>query len=290
MTLAVNARLVNPSMAADGKRLLATTETDQHEIWTVPLGPDPEANGRAAVRLLDGSGDPFWTQVSRDGSTLLFNSSAAGSRNLWTMHLDGPASPRQITFMSSNALTHSALSPDGTRVAYASHQTGVSKIWAASIDGSDAVQLTDGPAQDFWPTWSADADGSLSDRSAAENRSSGRCRAPAARPSPSLARAVFEASGPPSTTGSSTGRPVSLQVCDADSGKVLLTVPAGDLTWTLPTWSPDGRFFSAMREESRETVRSGSSMRTRASGDWRRSFPRDSTRSSARAGVRAEKA
>lgn len=42
-----------------------------------------------------------------------------------------------------------------------------------------------------------------------------------------------------------------IQVFDADSGKVLLTVPAGDLMWTLPAWSPDGRSFSAIREERR---------------------------------------
>jgi len=250
LTLAVNARLVNPSLAADGKRLLATTETDQHEVWRVPLGPDPEANGRDAVRLLDGSGDPFWTQVSRDGSTLLYNSAAAGKRNLWTMPLDGRASSRQITFMSRDELTHSALSPDGSRVSYASHQTGVSKIWVASVDGSNAVQLTDGPAQDFWPTWSADsrwiAFGSLrsGDPQLWKVPSAGGDAAPITREggfrgdwSPVDNRIVYWKAG-------------QLQVSDADSGKILLTVPAGDLTWTLPAWSPDGRFFSAMREEA----------------------------------------
>jgi Tol biopolymer transport system component len=41
-----------------------------------------------------------------------------------------------------------------------------------------------------------------------------------------------------------------LQIADADGGKVFLTIPAGDLTWTMPVWSPDGRQFSAMREEA----------------------------------------
>jgi Tol biopolymer transport system component len=157
LTLAAGTRFVHPAVAANARRLVATTETDQHEVWSVPLGPDPESNGRNAVRLLDASGDPFWAQVSRDGATLLFNSTASGSRNLWTMPLDGAASPRQITFLSGNVLTHSSLSPDGARVAYASHQTGASKIRAANVDGSNAVQLTDGPAQDFWPIWSNDS-------------------------------------------------------------------------------------------------------------------------------------
>jgi len=252
LTLAVNSRFVDPSVAANGKRLLATTETDQREVWKVPLGQDPVTNGRNAVRLLDSSGDPFWTQVSRDGSTLLFNSSAAGSRNLWTMPLDGHAS-RQITFLSGDVVTHSALSPDRSRVAYASHQTGLSKIWVASVDGSNAIQLTDGPAPDFWPAWSPDgrwiAFGSLrgGDPQLWKVASTGGKAEAITREggfrgdwSPVDNRIVFWKAG-------------QLQVAASDSGKVLLKIPAGDLTWTLPVWSPDGRYFSAMREEAHES-------------------------------------
>lgn len=253
LTLADNTRFVGPHVAADGKRLLATTETSQHEVWRIPLGSDPEANGRNAVRLLDGAGDPFWTQVSRDGSTLLFNSRAAGTRNLWTMPLGG-GSARQITFLAGNAPTHSALSPDGSRVAYASHQSGVSKIWVANIDGSGAVQLTDGAAPDFWPTWSPDARwiafGSL------------RGGAPQLWKVPSTggkAEAITREGGFRGDWSPVDNRIVhwqagQLQVVNADSGAVLLRVPARDLAWTLPVWSPDGRTFSAMREEGSGTT------------------------------------
>jgi Tol biopolymer transport system component len=253
LTLAVNSRFASPSVAANGKRLLATAETDQHEVWKVPLGPDPVTNGRNAVRLLDSSGEPFWTQVSRDGSTLLFNGTAAGSRNLWTMPLDGHAPSRQITFLSGDVLTHSALSPDRSRVAYASHQTGISKIWVANVDGSNAVPLTDGPAQDFWPTWSPDgkwiAFGSLrgGDPQLWKVESTGGKAEAITREggfrgdwSPVDNRIVFWKAG-------------QLQVVEADSGKVLLKIPASDLTWTLPVWSPDGSHFSAMREEAHES-------------------------------------
>jgi Tol biopolymer transport system component len=249
LTLAVGTRFDDPAVAANGTRLVATTQTEQHEVWRIPLGPDPEANGRNAVRLLDSSGDPFWAQVSRDGTTVLFNSTASGSRNLWTMPLDGSASPRQITFLSGNVLTHSSLSPDGSRVAYASHQTGASKIWVANVDGSNAVQVTDGPAQDFWPIWSNDARwvafGSLrgGDPQIWKVPSTGGQATPITHEggfrgdwSPVDNRIVFWKAG-------------QLQVAEADSGKVLLRVPAGDLFLTLPVWSPDGRYFSAMREE-----------------------------------------
>ena len=257
LTLAVNSRFVRPSVSASGKRLLATTETLQHEVWRVPLGLDPESNGRNAVRLLDSSGDPFWTQVSRDGSTLLYNSTAAGSRNLWTMPLDGKAPARQITFLSGNVLTHSALSPDRARVAYASHQTGVSKIWVANVDGSNAIQLTDGPEQDFWPAWSPDgrwiAFGSLRGGSPQLWKvasTGGKVQAITREGGFSGAGGWVRADWSPLDNRVVFFRAGHLQIADTDGGKVLLTIPAGDLTWTLPVWSPDGRQFSAMREEA----------------------------------------
>lgn len=61
------------SVSADGTRLIATADQTSREVWKVPLGPDPDANGRTAVRLLESSQDPMWTFASRDGRTLLFN-------------------------------------------------------------------------------------------------------------------------------------------------------------------------------------------------------------------------
>jgi serine/threonine protein kinase len=250
LTLAVNSRFIDPSVAANGKRLLSTTETYQNEVWRVPLGPDPESNGKNAVRLLDSSWDPFWTQVSRDGATLLFNSTAAGSRNLWTMPLDGKAPPRQITFLSGSVLTHSALSPDRSRVAYASHQTGVSKIWVANVDGSNAVALTDGPAQDFWPAWSPDgkwiAFGSLR----GGNPQLWKVPSAGGKAEAITREGGFRGDWSPTDNRIVYWKAGELQVAEVDSGRVLLKIPAADLIWALPVWSPDGRYFSAMREEA----------------------------------------
>ncbi|HEY3124189.1 MAG TPA: hypothetical protein VGK70_09000, partial [Thermoanaerobaculia bacterium] len=191
--------------------------------------------------------------VSRDGATLLFNSTAAGSRNLWTMPVDGRAPPRQITFLSGNAPTHSAISPDGSRVAYASHQTGVSKIWTANIDGSNAVPLTDGASPDFWPTWSPDgkwiAFGSLrgGDPQLWKVASTGGKAEAITR------EGGFRGDWSPVDNRIAFWKAGQLQVVEVDSGKVLLRIPAGDLTWTLPVWSPDGSHFSAMREEAHES-------------------------------------
>lgn len=113
LTLSVGQTFSSLSVSADGSRLIATASRMVREVWRVPLGPDAEANGRAAIRLLHPTYDPMWTFVSRDGRTLLYNNATSGSRNLWTMPVDGGGAPRQITTMSGNAVMHSALSPDG---------------------------------------------------------------------------------------------------------------------------------------------------------------------------------
>jgi Tol biopolymer transport system component len=146
----------SPTISADGNRMTVTSTRTLREVWRVPFGPDPTANGRGAVRLLDASLDPMWTYVTRDGRTLLFNNAVVGSRNLWSMSLDGTGTPRQVTSVSGDAVTHSSLSPDGSRVAFSSSATGSADIWVQNVDGSELRQLTNDPAADVWPVWSPD--------------------------------------------------------------------------------------------------------------------------------------
>ena len=52
-----------------------------------------------------------------------------------------------------------ALSPDGTRIAFA-QQTfgGVSKIWVVNVNGTGLTQVTTGTAADYWPSWDPDGE------------------------------------------------------------------------------------------------------------------------------------
>ena len=156
LTTTVGDGLYAPSVSADGSRLVATRLHYFQEIWKVPLGSDPDTNGRTAVRLIGESAGPLWTFVSRDGRTVLFNSPASGSRNLWTAPPDPGAHLSQITTVPGDAISHSSLSPDGTRVAFASIAAGHSDIWTQRVDGSDLRQLTNDEPADSWPVWSPD--------------------------------------------------------------------------------------------------------------------------------------
>jgi eukaryotic-like serine/threonine-protein kinase len=244
------------SISADGTRLIATAGQQRREVWKVPLGPDPEANGRAAVRVLDSSQDPMWTFVSRDGRTLLFNNATTGTRNLWTMPLDGKAPPRQMTAIAGDNVMHSSLSPDGSRVAFASRATGNSDIWTQNIDGSDLRQLTNDEAADAWPVWSPDGEwivfASLRDGTWETKRVP-----TAGGAAEKIVDGFFRGDWTPQPTGNGTWLVSSI----GSDGLRLIDFERRTVTWeerlkggglSLPMFSPDGRFISVPRQESRD--------------------------------------
>jgi len=151
ITLNDSGYLYSVRVSRDGARLITATQKMQREVWKVPLDSDPQTNGSRAVRLLDSSWDPMWIHLSRN--TLLFNSGASGNRHLWTMPLDGGAAPRQITSSERSDITHASLSPDESRVAYTSFESGSGQIWLRNLDGSNPMQLTRGARVAFWPIW-----------------------------------------------------------------------------------------------------------------------------------------
>ena len=64
LTMNVTDNFNAPSVSSDGSRMIATSTRALYDLWKVPFGRDPDANGRGAVRLLDASQDPMWTYVT----------------------------------------------------------------------------------------------------------------------------------------------------------------------------------------------------------------------------------
>ena len=89
LTMNTEENFNSPSLSLDGTRAIARGSHEEREVWTVPDGPDPIANGRRAERLLDATVDPLWTYVTRDGRSLLYNNAVIGSRNCgWCLSID----------------------------------------------------------------------------------------------------------------------------------------------------------------------------------------------------------
>jgi Tol biopolymer transport system component len=254
ITTNVSESLDGPSLSSDGTRLIVTSSRPMREVWKVPFGPDPLANGRQAVQLLDASVDPMWTFLTRDGRTLLFNNALVGSRNLWTMPLGKAAEARQITSVAGNAVMHSSLSPDGTSVAFASITAGNSDIWVQNVDGSNLQQLTSDPAADAWPVWAPDGRsiifGSLRDGAWVTRRVS-----PAGGSPENLIDGFFRGDWIARPDGMGT----LIVTAMLGGGVRLLDGERRDVIWRdtmpgngTPIFSPDGRSVSVAYRETRD--------------------------------------
>jgi len=86
---------------------------------------------------------------------IVFVSFRAGNAELYSMPQDGGAATRITS--TARAESAPALSPDGSRLAYAYDVSGVSRIWTASASGSGAAAFTTGlgsaASPETGPSW-----------------------------------------------------------------------------------------------------------------------------------------
>jgi hypothetical protein len=186
-------------------------------------------DGGDLVRLTEtvaGDSDP-----SVAAGKILFVSVRDGNPELYLMPVAGGAATRVTT--TGRTESSPALSPDGTRIAYAYDASGVSRIWTANANGSGAAAFT----------------GSL-----------GFAGSPETAPSwhPTANRLAF--------VGTGEG---SADVWDLASGGTASILAGGDSADVDPAWSPDGTLvaFASTREGDPAifTVRASDRLITRLS-------------------------
>lgn len=169
------------SLAADSRTLLTVRTEQNANIWTVPNfdarharqvtsgtsrfdgvdGMSWTPDGRVVFWSRASGADEIWmaepssgheqqltshfggsnegVAVSPDGNYIVFASTRSGTSNIWRMKGDG-SNPKQLTTRGIDFLP--AFTPDGKWIIYTSLADKAS-IWRVSIEGGDALQLSD---------------------------------------------------------------------------------------------------------------------------------------------------
>jgi Tol biopolymer transport system component len=131
------------------------------EIWAM------DADGSNKHRLTSASA--LLSSYSPDGKQILYVSQVPfGHPEVWLMNTDGTKQHRLTTTLISSITrtgqkiiwsTHPTFSPDGSKIVYASTQSGQSQIWTMNRDGSGLKRLTfpsDTAPDANAPNWSPD--------------------------------------------------------------------------------------------------------------------------------------
>jgi Tol biopolymer transport system component/DNA-binding winged helix-turn-helix (wHTH) protein len=129
---------VTPDYSPDGTRLaFASTRSDFMEIWV----SDADGGNPQKMTSMRGPscGNPDW---SRDSQTLLFDSRAAGSSDIYQLHLVTGEIVRLTTDPGEEA--EPRWSRDGQWIYFGSTRTGRFEVWKMPTGGGPAVQVTRG--------------------------------------------------------------------------------------------------------------------------------------------------
>jgi TolB protein len=136
---------------ADGR--LGTFTSDRDESGNVDVFV-MRADGSAAVNVAGGPDRENDSDLSSDGSRIVFESNRFGDYEIWAMDADG-ANPVNLT-NTTGGDGKPFWSPDGTKVAFESSRDGNVEVYVMNADGSGQTNLTNDPAHDGRPRWSPD--------------------------------------------------------------------------------------------------------------------------------------
>lgn len=226
------------------------------QIWALDERSRPfRTRSSAPIRMT--TGPVNWGQLipSRDGTKIF----AEGITPRGELSRIDPRTGALQPLLGGISAEFAAFSPDGKSVAYVLFPEGT--LWKADQDGTNRIQLAEGPDHIFNPRWSPDskqilfsttpdlAHGSIHLVSAVGGKPQrllpGDGAAHDANWSPDGKQVLF-------SQGVVVSPNDDLRILDLGSGQV--TVVPGSSGMFSPRWSPDGRFILALFADSRRSL------------------------------------
>ncbi len=230
-----------PVFEPNGRGVIhSSTRGGASNLWWQPLG------GKPPVQLTTGTGPDSSPSVARNGKIAFLN-----SRWRNTLILLSLANGVGTTLLTdSSRLWAPVFSPDGTDIAYSRDEpNGLWHLWLVPASGGGARQLTSGNVPEIYPRFTPDGSAIFFNTWGAEPLSLGRVphnggpQRQALSPSPGS-----DAYGDVSPDGRSvvfvrTENKIShLFIASTDGNGQARRL--GDITGTVPRWSPDGNWIS----------------------------------------------
>jgi TolB protein len=142
------APIANASLAIESKIIAQAAESHA-------ASPGLGDSGNISQISFAPEGADFDPDVSRDGKTLVFASTQhRATSDLYIKNTDG-RTVTQLTNDPANDLMP-RLSPDGTRIAFASDRSGNWDIYVMPVTGGKPIQITSSASHELHPSWSPD--------------------------------------------------------------------------------------------------------------------------------------
>jgi Tol biopolymer transport system component/DNA-binding winged helix-turn-helix (wHTH) protein len=143
-----------PTAARQGNRLAWRMNTDNSDIYRIPLNGELEGAGPPS-KLIASTADESSPRFSPDGKRIVFSSNRSGSDEIWLCGSDGE-SPLRLTSFRGPLSGSPNWSPDGKQIVFDSRPEGNADLYVIGSDGGQPRRLTTDPAEDIVPSWSHD--------------------------------------------------------------------------------------------------------------------------------------